>query len=69
MKFRLKGDAFKTARVVEFDGTNVLVSELKCRVCEILRLQEEDMRYDTSGSRPCLEFQLLISAFLLGISY
>lgn len=46
MKFRLKGEAFATRQVVtEFDSDAVSVLELKCRVSQLLSLEEDEQRY------------------------
>lgn len=47
MKFRLRGEAFKIPILVEFEGSNVSVSELKGRISEILNILEEDVKYDS----------------------
>ena len=44
MKFRLKGIAFPTPRLIEFESNTVTVLEFKKKVGEILQLQEEQWR-------------------------
>ena len=42
MKLRLKGNAFSKPELAVFDSKNVTVAELKSRVCEILKIHDEE---------------------------